>query len=213
MLARKCGLVHFHVGDEDGRLAPLRQLIDHYSVEPGWLYATHVQRNEALMREALALARAGVQIDVDVVEEDLPRWLRFYLDNGGDASRLTVSSDASIASPRTLSEQLRALVIDHRFPLELVLPLATENTARVLQLERYGTLERGRNANLLTLDATSLEVVDVHCRGGWMMRDGSLVEHSRWLEGNKRELHLAGSDAREPAHVEGEAPWHTDAAR
>lgn len=212
MLARKCGLTHFHVGDEDGRLAPLRQLIDHYNVEPAWLYATHVERNEALMREALALARAGMHIDVDVVEEDLPRWLRFYLDHGGDTSRLTISSDASIASPRTLLDQLRALVIDHRFPLELVLPLATENTARVLQLGRHGALERGRDANLLTLDANSLEVVDVHGRGGWMMRDGSLVERSRWLEGNKRELHLAGSDAREHAHAEGQAPWHTDAA-
>jgi hypothetical protein len=38
---------------------------------------------------------------MDTVDEDLPRWLRFYLDNGGDPKQITVSTDASITSPRT----------------------------------------------------------------------------------------------------------------
>jgi beta-aspartyl-dipeptidase (metallo-type) len=193
MLARKCGLTHFHVGEKAGRLAPLRELIDDYNVEPTWLYATHVERNEPLMREALALARRGVHIDVDIVEEDLPHWLRFHLDNGGDPEQLTVSSDASLSSPRTLLQQLRAAVIGHDFPLDLVWSLATANTARVLQLERHGRLQRGYVANLLVLERGTLDLIGVHGRGGWLMRDGSLVERSRWLEGNKRELHLAGS--------------------
>jgi beta-aspartyl-dipeptidase (metallo-type) len=193
MLARKCGLTHFHVGEKAGRLAPLRELIDDYNVEPTWLYATHVERNEPLMREALVLARRGVHIDVDIVEEDLPHWLRFHLDNGGDPEQLTVSSDASLSSPRTLLQQLRAAVIGHDFPLDLVWSLATANTARVLQLERHGRLQRGCVANLLVLERGTLDLIGVHGRGGWLMRDGSLVERSRWLEGNKRELHLAGS--------------------
>jgi beta-aspartyl-dipeptidase (metallo-type) len=196
MLAKKCGLTHFHMGDAEGRLAPLRELIDHYSVEPCWLYATHVERNEALMREAIQLADAGGHVDVDIVEEDFPKWLRFYLDNGGDPKRLTVSSDASISSPRTLYEQVRAAVLRHGFSLELVLSLVTANTARVLRLDRQGTLATGKAGDLLVLDRASLEIIHVHGRGGWMMRDRTLATHSRWLEGNKRELHLAGTGAR-----------------
>ncbi|HEV7993126.1 MAG TPA: amidohydrolase family protein [Gemmatimonadaceae bacterium] len=203
MLARKCGLTHFHVGEERQRLAPLRELIERYSVEPGWLYATHVERNEPLMREALALAREGVHIDVDVVAQDLPKWLRFYVDHGGDPERLTISSDASIASPGTLLGQLRSAVREHRFPLELVLPMLTANTARVLRLGRQGTLEPGKAGDLLLLDGRSLEVADVHCRGGWMMRGGSLVKRSRWLEGNKRQLNLKGTDVGGDAHARG----------
>jgi beta-aspartyl-dipeptidase (metallo-type) len=203
MLANKCGLTHFHVGDEDGGLAPLRELIDHYSVEPCWLYATHVERNEALMREAIQLAGAGANVDVDIVAEDFPKWLRFYLDNGGDPKRLTISSDASISSPRTLYEQLRTAVLRHRFPLQLVLSLVTANTARVLRLDRQGKLEPGKAGDLLVLDRASLEIIHVHGRDGWMMRDRKLVQHSRWLEGNKRELHLAGTEVGSEAKAEG----------
>jgi beta-aspartyl-dipeptidase (metallo-type) len=86
-------------------------------------------------------------------------------------------------------------VLGHRFPLELVLPLFTSNTARVLGLERRGTLEVGNDGDLLLLDRDTLEAVHVHGRGGWMMRDRSVVERSRWLEGNRRELQLVGTRA------------------
>jgi beta-aspartyl-dipeptidase (metallo-type) len=203
MLARKCGLTHFHVGDEPPRLAPLRELVERFSIDAGWLYATHVERNEPLMREAIALGRAGMHVDVDVVAEDFPRWLRFWLDNGGEPDRLTVSSDASIASPRTLYEQLCVAVVQHHFPLELVLPLATANTARVLRLGRRGALERGRAGDILVLERGSLDVVHVRCRDGWMVRDGALVKHSHWLDGNKRELHLVGTTVGARGHGEG----------
>ncbi|MDB4877752.1 MAG: Peptidase [Gemmatimonadetes bacterium] len=196
MLARKCGRTHFHVGDRPRRLAPLRELISLYDVEPEWLYATHVERSEALMREAIALSRQGAYVDIDVVEEDLPKWLPFYLGNGGDPSRLTVSSDASISSPRTLFEQLRASVRDAKLPLERVLPLVTSNTAGALQLARHGRIAVGCRAHVVLLDRVSLEVTDVHGRRGWMLRGGELTTRSHWLSGSKREIHLAGTNAR-----------------
>jgi beta-aspartyl-dipeptidase (metallo-type) len=134
------------------------------------------------------------------VEEDLPRWLRFYEENEGDFSRLTASSDAAISSPRTLSEQVRAAVTRHHFPLERVLPLVTQNTARVLHLDRKGTIEVGKSADLLLLARDTLEVVHVHARGEWVVRDGSPVKRSRWLDGNKREFHMVGSKARATGH-------------
>jgi beta-aspartyl-dipeptidase (metallo-type) len=197
MLARKSGLTHFHVGNGKARLAPLRQLIDDFHVQPSWLYATHVERNEGLMREAIDLARAGAHIDVDIVEEDLPRWLRFYEHHDGDFSRLTVSSDASISSPRMLLQQLRCAVLRHRVPLERALALATENTARALQLARKGQIAAGKAADVLVLAADTLDVVHVHARGGWMVRDGSLMKRSHWLENSKRAIHMTGTKAQQ----------------
>ncbi|MEA2706211.1 MAG: hypothetical protein QOH22_999, partial [Gemmatimonadaceae bacterium] len=195
MLAGKCGLTHFHVGEHEKRLAPLRTLIEDFAVEPTWLYATHVERSEALMREAIEFSRHGGHIDIDVVEEDLPQWLRFYLHEGGDPSRLTVSSDAAINSPRILFEQLRVSIREHKFPFEQAWSLATSNTARVLKLEMQGTLEVGQRGHLLILEEGSLDIVHVHAETGWMMREGSLRRHSDWLEGNKREIHLVGTES------------------
>src|SRR5215210_5596444 len=82
LLGGKAGVTHFHVGEGRKRLAPLRALLDEYDVEPAWLYPTHVERSRALMEEAIELTRRGVVVDVDTVEEDLAKWLGFYLERG-----------------------------------------------------------------------------------------------------------------------------------
>jgi beta-aspartyl-dipeptidase (metallo-type) len=195
MLAGKCGLTHFHVGDHESRLAPLRNLIDKFSVRPCWLYATHIERSDALMKEAIALSHSGVNVDIDIVNEDLSEKLRFFIDNGGNTDCLSISSDAAISSPHTLYEQIRSAVKEHHFKLDQVLKLATENPARIMKLQSQGRLEQGKRADLLVLDEDSLDIVHVHARNGWMLRDGSMVAHSSWLDGNKREIHLVGTEA------------------
>jgi beta-aspartyl-dipeptidase (metallo-type) len=196
MLSRKAGLTHFHVGNGEARLKLLRTLIDDYQTPPGWLYPTHVERNEALMLEAIDLCRRGSFIDVDTVEEDLHTWLRFYVEHDGPPGRLTVSSDASISSPRTLYEQIRGCVLEHGFPLEEVLPLVTTNTARALKLSDRGELSEGKRADLLVLDKSSLEIREVVAGGRLLLREGELVGGEKFLEGSSRSVNLRGTKAR-----------------
>ncbi|HEV3049052.1 MAG TPA: hypothetical protein VGX50_02005, partial [Longimicrobium sp.] len=98
MLAQKAGLMHVHVGDSERRLQPLRDVLEGFDVEPSWFYATHIERTEKLMDEALELAKQGMPCDVDVVERDLHRWVRYWREHGGPSELLTVSSDASMTS-------------------------------------------------------------------------------------------------------------------
>jgi beta-aspartyl-dipeptidase (metallo-type) len=186
MLSRKAGVTHLHVGDRPERLRPLRSLIENYAVEAAWLYPTHVERNRELMREAAAFTGLGGFVDVDTVEEDLPKQLKFFLDDNGDPDRLTVSSDAAISSPRTLYHQIRACVLDYKFPFELVLRLVTANTARVLKLERKGKLEQGYDADVLILRGDSLEIVHLFARGRQLLRDGKLNFRERFRAGSNR---------------------------
>ena len=195
MLARKAGVTHFHVGEGKKRLAKLREAIDDFEVEPSWIYATHIERSEALMREAIELAGRGAAVDIDTVEGDLARWLRFYFDNGGDPAQLTVSSDASINSPRAFAEQVCDCIVNHRMPLEQVLPLVTSNTARILKLEQKGTLERGKIADVLVMERDTLELRHVWSKGRCMVRDGELVARAGWLAESKRDLVLVGGES------------------
>lgn len=192
MLAGKAGRTHFHVGDAPTRLQPLRDLLEGFNIEPSWMYATHVGRSEALMREAIELAERGAAVDIDTVERDLPRWLRFYFENDGARDRLTVSSDAGINSPRVLFEQVRACVQEQGFPLEEILPVVTRNTARVLGLPQKGGLVQGRDADIVVLEKDSLEIVHVLSLGRWMVRNGELVVRERFLEDSQREIHMRG---------------------
>jgi beta-aspartyl-dipeptidase (metallo-type) len=170
-LAKKAGLTHFHVCPGAKRLALLRRLIDEFEAKPEWLYPTHVGRGEELMDEAIALAGRGATVDVDVVERDLPRWFNYYRDNGGPADRLTASTDASVSSPRDLLDQLRACVREG-VALEDVLPVATSDAARALELGAKGRAAAGVDADLLVLEAGSLELVEVVAGGRRLLRDG-----------------------------------------
>lgn len=174
-LARKAGLTHFHVGPGEGRLAFLRVLIDGFDVKPEWLYPTHVGRSEKLMDEAIGLAKQGAAVDVDVVEKDLAKWLRYYREHGGPADRLTASTDASISSPRDLLRQVRACV-EVGFELADVLPHVTATTADILKLAQKGRVTAGADADLAVLEAGSLEVVEVVAGGRRRVSDGAVVE-------------------------------------
>jgi beta-aspartyl-dipeptidase (metallo-type) len=194
LLSGKAGVTHFHVGDLPGRLAPVRALLDDHGIDPALLYPTHVERNAALMSEAVELTRRGVTIDVDVVERDLAQWARFFLDHDGDPTRLTVSSDAAITSPATLLEQVRACVLEHAFPLEQVLPWVTTNTARVLKLPSKGRLRQGADADVLVLRRDSLEPVAVVAGGRALLSPGGGARQPAFITGSNRKVSWYGTD-------------------
>lgn len=192
MLSKKAGRTHFHVGAGPKKLQILRDLIEKDDVNPEWLYPTHITRSEELMREAIELAARGSFVDIDTVEENLPRWLKFYEENGGDLTKLTVSSDSSITSPRALLEQIRLCVLEHGHALEKVLPLVTSNTAKALKLPHKGTLEAGKAADILVLDKKTLELREVVSLGKRLLKNGEIAFKEAFLEKSSRRVSLVG---------------------
>jgi beta-aspartyl-dipeptidase (metallo-type) len=192
MLSGKAGITHFHLGESPDRLAPLRALVDELHVAPELLYPSHVQRTPELLAEAVELAKRGSFVDMDSAEEGLGGCIRSYLEQGGPAERLTLSSDADSTAPKNLFEQVRAAVLEDGLPLEQVLPLVTANPARILKLQGKGKIEPGADADLVVLRRESLEIVDVIARGKPMVRRGELVQRESYLEESDRTLVLQG---------------------
>jgi beta-aspartyl-dipeptidase (metallo-type) len=193
LLTGKAGVTHFHVGGDDQRLKRLRELLEgDFAVSPDMLYPTHVERTERLMDEAIDLAARGATADVDTVEGELARWVRYWFDHGGHPERLTVSSDAGSSSPGQLAAEWRDCVLCHGLPLERMLPLVTSNTARVLKLAKKGRLAVGCDGDVLVLRRDSLDVVHVIARGRRLVDDGRLTQRERFLESSRRQIHLRG---------------------
>lgn len=151
-LTGKAGVLHLHTGELQERLAIVRDVLD-FGVPAASLQPTHVNRNEELFAEAVALTRRGVAVDCDVVEENLPKWLRLF---DGDRRLLSISTDAPIGRVASLLEQVREAAAV--WPLEEALALATRNPARVLKLHDAGEIAEGKRADLLLLDAKTLEL-------------------------------------------------------
>lgn len=177
----KAGVTHFHVGPGKGRLSLLHQLLDNYELPATSLYATHVNRSEALIDDAIALAKRGAYVDMDTVEEDLGERLRYYLSHGGSSDQLTVSSDAHTpkGSSRKLYEQFVACVCEDAMPITDVLPLFTSNPARVLKLAGKGCLEAGKDADVLIVRQGTLEIEHVIAGGRHLVKNGRLIALSK----------------------------------
>jgi beta-aspartyl-dipeptidase (metallo-type) len=176
----KAGVTHFHVGERDTRMQLLYELLDDYEVAPESIYATHITRSEALMNDAIDLAKRGVYVDIDTVEENLGDCLDYYLKHGGPPDKLTFSSDAHTpgGSPEKFYAQFVSCVRDHHFPLEQMLALCTSNTAKVLKLDAKGALREGRDSDVLVLQKESLEIKHLFARGRQLIRDGQQVDKS-----------------------------------
>jgi beta-aspartyl-dipeptidase (metallo-type) len=180
----KAGVTHFHVGPSKKKLALLHQLLDEYEIEPASIYATHVNRTEELVEDAIQLAMRGAYVDMDCVEEDIGERLTYYLEQGGPPEQITISSDAHTpkGSSRKLYEQFVACAQRYEIPLTELLPFFTSNVAKVLKLTRKGRLQSGNDADVLVLDKNTLEIIHLFARGRHLIKDGQLIQLSKQEE-------------------------------
>lgn len=172
----KGGIIHFHVGSGRRRLELLRALLDEHEIPPRYVYPTHITRSPELMHEAIDFAKRGAFVDIDTVDDDFGKQLRFYRDHDGPLSQLTVSSDAQTpgGSPAKHFRNIVAAVREFDVPLEDVLPIATSNPAAALSFKQKGRLEVGMDADMLVLRKDTLEIVHVIARGRHMVREGQV---------------------------------------
>jgi beta-aspartyl-dipeptidase (metallo-type) len=188
LLSRKSGVTHFHVGEKDTRLRLLATLVDNFKIIPSCLYATHIERSSALINEGIRLSEKGIWLDMDTVEEDLPRNLATFKELGGDIGRLTISSDASGSSPKTRFSQIAACAKEGILPLEQLLCLATRNVASALKLTKKGALEPGLDADVLIVEKQTWKIRHLIARGIVLIRDGAMTKPEAFRKNSNRHI-------------------------
>jgi beta-aspartyl-dipeptidase (metallo-type) len=112
-----------------------------------------------------------------------------YLDSGAPPEGITVSSDGGgclpefdahgrivrmeVGRPHALHDTLEELLVSGQ-PLERVLPAFTSNVARILRLDRKGSIRVGADADLTVLTDQG-DICDVMALGHWHVRAGSMM--------------------------------------
>ena len=162
LLGGKAGVLHLHVGDGKGGLAPVKQLIENTDLPKAMFVPTHVNRNTSLFEEAIVYCLNGGRIDLTAGETAgiaVPDAVCTLSAQGVNLANVTVSSDAGGSIPSGGSTCTKTLFDDiigcvrAGIPIESAFALVTENVARLLKLyPQKGTLAEGSDADILVTD-------------------------------------------------------------
>lgn len=190
MLSGKAGITHFHTGPGKAHLSILHQLLDEYELPASNLHVTHITRSKELFDDAIKLASRGSFVDI-TADDSTYKWIAYYKEHKGDLNKLTLSSDGNgslprfnakgelmglgVASTRTLFEQVIETIKDEKLTFEEVLQLVTVNTATALNLENKGSIDSGKDADLLLLSKDTLEIRHVFAKGKHMIEEGEII--------------------------------------
>lgn len=200
MLSGKSGIVSIHVGDGDGHLSLLNQVVDKTNIPVTQFLPTHINRNQKLFSAGIDFVNRGGYIDLTT--STIPLFLeqgelkcsdalKQYLDTGADIEHITFSSDGhaslpafndegdltelQVGSEKTLFDEVRAAVLDHDIPLETALKVITSNPAKILKLPNKGHLKQGADADVVLLNKNDLTINSVFACGHAMVADGKAL--------------------------------------
>jgi beta-aspartyl-dipeptidase (metallo-type) len=199
VLSGKRGTVFVHVGDGESGLGLIEQALKGSEL-PRWLfYPTHVNRNRALLEQAIDHARKGGYADITVASTaefvaagEVPalQALEAAIEAGAPADHLTFSSDAGGSLPLyrdgklielqsaradVLLELLNAARAQQPELVPAVIAALTCNPAAALGLAGKGRVAAGLDADLLLFDPADGRIREVFCGGRRLMRSGEVL--------------------------------------
>ncbi|KON66646.1 isoaspartyl dipeptidase [Peribacillus butanolivorans] len=194
ILSGKAGILEVHVGDGDGKLSLLHEIADKTDIPIRQLHPTHINRNEELFRAGIDYAKRGGYVDfttstipqfLEEGEVKCSMGLRMMLEEGVPVGHITFSSDGQASLPffnshgeyaglqvgkvSSLYHEVRDSVLEEGIPLETALRVITTNPAQVLKLSSKGSIQTGKDADIVFLQKETLTIDTVMARGQVMV--------------------------------------------
>lgn len=192
MLSKKAGILTLHLGDEKQGLQMVMDILDQTDIPIKTFQPTHVNRNPALLQQAIGFAKRGGTIDITCDStEGVYQALMKIKEEGVCIDRVTLSSDGQgswskydaqgnllqigVSDVDTIYKQIVYLVKQKNWSMEDALVLGCRNVAKVLELyPQKGVIQKDSDADLLLWDK-DLNLDMVIAQGHILMKDGKLL--------------------------------------
>lgn len=201
ILSGKAGLVNIHMGDGKRMLSYLRYVVEETEIPPSNMLPTHINRSERLLKDGIDYAKTlGGYVDLttssdpDYLEEDEVKastGLKRMLDEGVPESQITFSSDGQGSMPifnkngefvglgvgkvTSLYREVRdAVLMDHVEITQALKPVTT-NPADLLKLTNKGRIAVGKDADLVLVEETTMDIDTVIAKGKLMVCNKAAV--------------------------------------
>ncbi|MDY4277524.1 MAG: beta-aspartyl-peptidase [Faecalicoccus sp.] len=192
MLSKKAGILTLHLGDEKQGLQMVMDILDQTDIPIKTFQPTHVNRNPALLQQAIAFAKRGGTIDITCDStEGVYQALMKIKEEGVCMDQVTLSSDGQgswskydargnllqigVSDVDTIYKQIVYLVKQKNWSMEDALALGCRNVAKALELyPQKGVIQKGSDADLLLWDK-DLNLDTVIAQGNILMKNGKLL--------------------------------------
>jgi beta-aspartyl-dipeptidase (metallo-type) len=200
MLSGKAGIVNMHLGDSVSKLSILEEVIKKTDIPIRQFLPTHINRNRELFEAGIEHAKRGGYVDfttssiakfLEQGETKCSVGLKEMLNQGVPIGQITFSSDGQASLPEfdengefiglqlgrvtSLYKEVKDAILNEGLQPPDALKVITENPAKVLRLTSKGTLEVGKDADLVILNDSSFEVESVIALGQKMMWNKKLL--------------------------------------
>lgn len=192
MLSKKAGILTLHLGDEKQGLQMVMDILDQTDIPIKTFQPTHVNRNPALLQQAIAFAKRGGTIDITCDStEGVYQALMKIKEEGVCMDQVTLSSDGQgswskydaqgnllqigVSDVDTIYKQIVYLVKQKNWSMEDALALGCRNVAKALELyPQKGVIQKGSDAALMLWDK-DLNLDTVIAQGNILMKNGKLL--------------------------------------
>lgn len=192
MLSKKAGILTLHLGDEKQGLQMVMDILDQTDIPIKTFQPTHVNRNPALLQQAIGFAKRGGTIDITCDStEGVYQALMKIKEEGVCMDQVTLSSDGQgswskydargnllqigVSDVDTIYKQIVYLVKQKNWSMEDALALGCRNVAKALELyPKKGVIQKGSDADLLLWDK-DLNLDTVIAQGNILMKNGKLL--------------------------------------
>ncbi|MDE3838100.1 beta-aspartyl-peptidase [Bacillus methanolicus] len=200
LLSGKAGIVNVHVGDSYDHLKLLEEVVERTEIPIRQFYPTHINRNPHLFEAGIEYAKKGGYVDFttssipnfgDEGEIKCSRGLKRMLKAGVDISQITFTSDGQASLPEfnehgemtglrigkvsTLFKEVRDAIMEEEIPVETAIQVITSSPANILKLEQKGSIEEGKDADLVFLTKKDYQIDTVIALGKVMVEHGEAV--------------------------------------
>ncbi|MBT2690768.1 beta-aspartyl-peptidase [Bacillus sp. ISL-47] len=200
MLSGKSGIVNVHVGDSYDHLKLIEEVVEKTDIPIKQFYPTHINRNPHLFEEGIRFAKKGGF--VDFTTSSIPMFfeegevkcsvgLKRMLDEGVPISQITFTSDGQASLPdfnehgeliglqigkvSTLYKEVRDAILNEGVSIEDAISVITKNPASILKLHRKGSVEAGKDSDLVLLNKEDLSIHSVFALGRKMAENGEAL--------------------------------------
>ncbi|MDI6600390.1 MAG: beta-aspartyl-peptidase [Thermoanaerobacteraceae bacterium] len=198
MLSGKAGVVHLHVGNGNGMLSMLFEIVESTEIPITQFVPTHINRRRELLEDGIRWGRMGGYIDItsgvspkaDVDKSIKPsEAIRMCIEGGVPLENITMSSDGNgsmplfnekgeikgllVADPHTLYEEFKDLA--REIGIDKAASVVTSNVAKRLKnYPQKGYIAVGSDADIVVMDE-NMGIEMVFAKGRLMVDKGQAI--------------------------------------